>query len=59
MRLFIKRSEYAIKDNMHVGMKNKPLILYDPLSYRSRLPIDSVVMPHKNKSSLDVGNAQL
>ena len=36
----------------HVGMIKKPMAPYDPLSYRSRLPSPTKVIPYKNASSL-------
>eukprot|EP00831_Metopus_contortus_P054151 TRINITY_DN4553_c0_g1_i7.p2 TRINITY_DN4553_c0_g1~~TRINITY_DN4553_c0_g1_i7.p2 ORF type:complete len:179 (+),score=18.51 TRINITY_DN4553_c0_g1_i7:188-724(+) len=41
---------------MHVGMPKKPLVPYHPNSYRNRLPISNVVMPHKNSSQVVIGD---
>jgi len=41
---------------MHVGMAKKPLVRYDPISYRNRLPTATVIMPHKNKSIVELGD---
>ena len=47
--------DYTPYPNMHCGMGKKPLIPYDPSSYRSRLPIGGIVMSHKNKSLIEIG----
>jgi len=39
-----------------VGMSKKPLVPYHPLSYRNRLPNSTVIMPHKNKSVVEIGD---
>jgi hypothetical protein len=52
----VYKNEYSIKPSMHVGMVNKPLVTYDPNSYRNRLPIGGVIMPHKNKSVVEIGD---
>ena len=41
---------------MHAGMEKKPLVRYDPNSYRNRLPQPSVVMPYKNSSQVVIGD---
>jgi len=41
---------------MHVGMQLKPLVPYNPISYRNRLPTASIIMPHKNKSIVELGD---
>ncbi len=41
---------------MHAGMNTKPLVTYSPTSYRNRLPIASVILPHKNKSIIELGD---
>jgi len=51
----IYRRDYSIKPNMHVGMEKKPLMPYNPESYRNRLPIGGIIMPHKNKSVIEIG----
>src|SRR4051812_40457264 len=45
----VYRRDYNIKPYMHVGMEKKPLVTYNPDSYRNRLPIGGIIMPHKNK----------
>ena len=41
---------------MHVGMKNKPLLPYNPNSYRNRLPALDAKKPPKNVSSIEIGD---
>lgn len=41
--------DYTPYPNMHCGMGKKPLMPYDPSSYRSRLPVGGIVMSHKNR----------
>jgi hypothetical protein len=43
---------------MHVGMVKKPLVRYDPNSYRNRLQQPTVVMPLKNSSQVVLGNPE-
>lgn len=52
----IYRKDYSIKPYMHVGMEKKPLSPYHPESYRSRLPIGGIIMSHKNKSVIEIGD---
>jgi hypothetical protein len=52
----IYRKDYSVKPNMHVGMQKKPLVPYHPESYRNRLPIGGIIMPHKNKSIVEIGD---
>lgn len=52
----VYRKDYCIKPNMHAGMPNKPLMPYHPDSYRNRLPTGGIIMPHKNKSTLELGD---
>jgi len=52
----IYRKDYSVKPDMHVGMSKKPLVPYHPLSYRNRLPTSYVIMPHKNKSVVEIGD---
>eukprot|EP00331_Platyophrya_macrostoma_P011764 CAMPEP_0176429830 /NCGR_PEP_ID=MMETSP0127-20121128/13923_1 /TAXON_ID=938130 /ORGANISM="Platyophrya macrostoma, Strain WH" /LENGTH=144 /DNA_ID=CAMNT_0017811667 /DNA_START=232 /DNA_END=666 /DNA_ORIENTATION=+ len=47
---------YKISPHMHVGMSNKPLIPYHPLSYRNRLPVLDARKPPKNISSIEFGD---
>ena len=41
---------------LHSGMARKPLERYNPNSYRSRLPVATVVMPYKNSSQIVIGD---
>ena len=41
---------------MHTGMQKKPLMPYDPLSYRSRLPTADFVIPYQNSSQVEIGD---
>jgi hypothetical protein len=50
------RKDYTVKPYMHVGMEKKPLVPYDPLSYRNRLPTTGIVMAPKNKSIVEFGD---
>ena len=52
----IYRSDYDVHPNMHAGMSVKPLRKYDPESYRNRLAIGGIIMPHKNKSIVEIGD---
>jgi hypothetical protein len=52
----VYRKDYTPKPFMHVGMGKKPLVSYHPDSYRNRLPTGGVIMPHKNKSVIDIGD---
>jgi hypothetical protein len=52
----IYRKDYCIRPFMHVGMERKPLMRYDPDSYRSRLPTSGIIMSHKNKSIIEIGD---
>lgn len=52
----VYRKDYCVKPYMHVGMNKKPLVPYDPESYRNRLPIGGIIMPHKNKSVVEIGD---
>ena len=40
----------------HAGLMQKKLAPYNPNSYRSRLPIATVVMPYKNSSQVVIGD---
>lgn len=51
--------DYTPKPFMHVGMGKKPLVEYDPNSYRNRLPIGGIVMGMKNKSLIEIGDGGL
>ncbi len=52
------RKDYCVKPYMHAGMTTKPLVKYDPNSYRNRLPTSGIVMAHKNKSIIEIGNRE-
>jgi hypothetical protein len=52
----IYRKDYSIKPYMHVGMVKKPLVKYEPDSYRNRLPSTGIIMSHKNKSIVEIGD---
>jgi hypothetical protein len=52
----IYRSDYDVHTYMHAGMNGKPLEKYDPNSYRNRLATGGVIMPHKNKSIVEIGD---
>lgn len=52
----VYRKDYTPKPYMHVGMAQKPLLPYHPESYRNRLPIGGIIMPHKNKSVIEIGD---
>lgn len=57
--LLLNRKDYTIKPIMHVGMEKKPLLPYDPLSYRNRLPTGGFISSHKNKSTIELGDRGL
>ena len=48
--------DYTVKPFMHAGMVKKPLVPYDPTSYRNRLPTSGIVMAPKNKSIVEIGD---
>ena len=52
----LNTTQYAQKPLMHAGMNRKPLGPYDPNSYRSRLPVATIVMPYKNSSQVVIGD---
>ena len=52
----VYRSDFDVHYDMHAGMNYKPLTTYDPASYRSRLAIGNIVMPHKNMSIVEIGD---
>ena len=54
----VYRKDYSIKPYMHVGMVGKPLVPYDPNSYRNRLSTGGIVMSHKNKSCIEIGDSR-
>ena len=47
---------YQKRDTLHAGMAKKPLSIYHPNAFRSRLPQPTVVMPYKNSSSIVIGD---
>ena len=47
---------YQKRDTLHAGMLKKPLSVYHPNAFRSRLPQPTVVMPYKNSSSIVIGD---
>lgn len=52
--------DYIQVGNMHCGMDKKPLVPYDPESYRNRLPVNGIVSGAAiNRSYLDLGNCNL
>lgn len=52
----IYRKDYCVRPYMHVGMEKKPLSSYHPDSYRNRLPTSGIIMSHKNKSIVELGD---
>jgi hypothetical protein len=52
----VYRKDYTPKPYMHAGMGAKPLVPYEPESYRNRLPIHGIVMAPKNKSIIEIGD---
>jgi len=54
----IYKSDYDMHTYMHAGMTAKPLAKYDPNSYRNRLATGGVIMPHKNKSIIEIGDRE-
>jgi len=52
----VYRQDFTPKPFMHAGMGKKPLVKYNPDSYRNRLPIGGIVMPLKNKSVIEFGD---
>ena len=55
----IYQKDYKPKPDMHAGMKAKPLIPYQPNSYRNLLPIDNSFTVCKNTSKFDIGSNKL
>lgn len=55
----IYQIDYKPKPDMHIGMGKKPLVPYNPTSYRNRLPVDNKFKVYKNTSKFDVGNSSL
>lgn len=54
----IYKSDFDMHNYMHAGMQAKPLSNYDPNSYRSRLATGGIIMPHKNKSIIEIGDRE-
>ena len=52
----VSNTAYKYRVTEHAGMVKKKLTPYNPNSYRSRLPVASVVMPYKNSSQLVIGD---
>ncbi len=52
----VYRRDFTPKPFMHAGMGKKPLVKYNPDSYRNRLPVGGVIMPLKNKSIIEIGD---
>lgn len=55
----IYQKDYKPKPDMHAGMKKKPLVPYDPNSYRNRLPVDNSFRVYKNTSKFNIGSNAL
>jgi hypothetical protein len=47
---------YKVHSSMHAGMPGKPLVAYDPNSYRNRLPSADYVAPYRNASQFEIGD---
>jgi hypothetical protein len=47
---------YRVHSDMHAGMSKKPLVPYNPHSYRSRLPTAEYVAPYRNASQFEIGD---
>lgn len=47
---------YRVHIDMHAGMAKKPLVPYNPDSYRSRLPSADFVAPYRNASQFEIGD---
>ena len=54
----IYKSDFDLHTYMHAGMPTKPLTKYDPNSYRNRLATGGIIMPHKNKSIVEIGDRE-
>jgi len=52
----VYKSDFDMHTYMHVGMFAKPLTKYDANSYRNRLATGGIIMPHKNKSIIEIGD---
>jgi hypothetical protein len=47
---------YQVRQNLHLGMRTKPLERYTPTAFRSRMRTEDYVMPYKNSSSIVLGD---
>jgi hypothetical protein len=47
---------YKVHSIMHTGMDRKPLVPYNPDSYRNRLPSADYVAPYRNASQFEIGD---
>ena len=45
-----------LRNHNHVGMAKKPLVPYDPIAYRNRLPVRGMAKPSKNASQIEIGD---
>jgi hypothetical protein len=54
----VYKSDFDMHTYMHAGMNSKPLMSYDPNSYRNRLATGGIIMPHKNKSIVEIGDRE-
>ena len=52
----LNTKQYRPRPMLHAGMTRKPLEPYNPNSYRSRLPVATIVMPYKNSSQVVIGD---
>lgn len=55
-RRSMSHDSYKVRQNLHAGMKAKPLEPYTPFAYRSRLPGEEFIQPYKNASSVVIGD---
>lgn len=54
----VYKKDYEPKPDMHVGMAKKPLLPYNPTSYRNRLPVEGAGTQYTNKTNFDLGNSK-
>ena len=52
------KSDFDMHIYMHAGMRQKPVMRYDANSYRNRLATGGIIMPHKNKSIIEIGDRE-
>ena len=50
---------YRSRSNMHCGMSRKPLVPYDPFSYRNRLPVADFNFKDLKKTEFILGDPSL